>query len=185
MLRKVKTCAHFFITYLGDLYTESGQTLQCSFSSVSTPPIARVGAFFSIFRDLQDFHAFAPLRAQNFGKKLPYFLPISTEKSQKIAKFRSKFGKFSRNFAGISRKFRGAKRSRPSRVLPGFFPTFFSFLPGRCPPLCGLLANNFERVSLRPLSVTWLGRQASGGSPAGAQCSASRPPRRAAATAGG
>ena len=136
------------------MYTESGQTLQCSFSSVSTPPIARVGAFFSIFRDLQDFHAFAPLRAQNFGKKLPYFLLISTEKSQKFAKFRSKFGKFSRNFAGISRKFRGAKRSRPSRVLPGFFPTFFSFLPGRCPPLCGLLANNFERVSLRPLSAT-------------------------------
>ena len=33
---------------LGDLYTESGQTSQCSFSSVSTPPIARVGAFFSI-----------------------------------------------------------------------------------------------------------------------------------------
>ena len=105
--------------YLGDLYTESCQTSKCSFSSVSTPPIARVGAFKkSIFRDLQDFHAFAPLRAQNFGKKLPYFLPISTEKSQKIAKFRSKFGKFSRNFAGISRKFRGAKRSRPSRVLP-------------------------------------------------------------------
>ena len=106
---------------LGDLYTESGQTLQCSFSSVSTPPIARVGAFFSIFRDLQDFHAFAPLRAQNFGKKLPYFLLISTEKSQKFTKFQSKFGKFSRNFAGISRKFRGAKGSRSSRVLPGFF----------------------------------------------------------------
>ena len=33
---------------LGDLYTESRQTSQCSFSSVSTPPIARVGAFFSI-----------------------------------------------------------------------------------------------------------------------------------------
>ena len=113
--------------HLGDLYTESGQTSQCSFSSVSTPPIARVGAFFSILRDLQDFHAFAPLRAQNFGKKLPYFLPISTEKSQKFAKIRSKFGKFSRNFAGISRKFRSAKGSRSSRVLPGFFRTFFSF----------------------------------------------------------
>ena len=46
------------------MYTESGQTLQCSFSSVSTPPIARVGALFSIFRDLQDFHAFAPLESQ-------------------------------------------------------------------------------------------------------------------------
>ena len=135
---------------LGDLYTESGQTLQCSFSSVSTPPIARVGAFFSIFRDLQDFHAFAPLRAQNFGKKLPYFLLISTEKSQKFAKFRSKFGKFSRNFAGISRKFRGAKGSRSSGVLPDVL----HFFSGRCPPLCGLLASNFERVSLRPLSGT-------------------------------
>ena len=40
--------------YLGDLYTESGQTSECSFSSVSTPPIARVGSFFSIFRDLQN-----------------------------------------------------------------------------------------------------------------------------------
>ena len=84
-----------------------------------------MGAFFSIFRDLQDFHAFAPLRAQNFGKKLPYFLPISTEKSQKIAKFRSKFGKFSRNFAGISRKFRGAKGSRSSGVLPDVLQFFF------------------------------------------------------------
>ena len=109
--------------------TESRQTLQCSFSSVSTPTIARVGAFFRIFRDLQDFHAFAPLRAQNFGHKLPYFLLISTEKSQKFAKFRSKFGKFSRNFAGISRKFRGAKGSRSSRVLPGFFPGSSRVLP--------------------------------------------------------
>ena len=47
--------------YLRDLYTESGQTLEGSFSAVSRPPIARVGAFFSIFRDLQNFHAFAPL----------------------------------------------------------------------------------------------------------------------------
>merc|ERR1711904_283738 len=59
--------------YMGDLYTETGQTSECSFSSVSTPPIARVGACFSTFRELQDFHAFAPLRTQNFSKKIPYY----------------------------------------------------------------------------------------------------------------
>ena len=32
-----------------------------SFSAVSTPLIARVGAFFSIFRNLQECHTFAPL----------------------------------------------------------------------------------------------------------------------------
>ena len=89
----------------GDLYTESGQTLQCSFSSVSTPPIARVGAFFSIFRDLQDFHSFAPLRIQNFSKKRASFFHIFTEISQILTKFRSKFIEFQRNFAGISPKF--------------------------------------------------------------------------------
>ena len=67
-------------TYLGDLYTESGQTLQCSFSSVSTPPIARVGAFFSIFHDLQDIHAFAPLQTQNFTKKIANFFHNFTKK---------------------------------------------------------------------------------------------------------
>ena len=70
--------ARFAIADLGDLYTESGQTLQCSFSSVSTPPIARVGAFFSILRDLQDFHSFAPLRIQNFSKNLLDFFCIFT-----------------------------------------------------------------------------------------------------------
>ena len=30
--------------------------------------------------------------------------------------------------------------------LPGSSLTLFSFFPGQCPPLCGLLANNFERM---------------------------------------
>ena len=42
------------------------ETLEGSFSSVSTATIARVGAFFRIFQDLQDLHSFAPLRTQNF-----------------------------------------------------------------------------------------------------------------------
>ena len=54
---------------LGDLYTESGQTSQCSFSSVSTPPIARVGSFSPFFEIvLQDFHSLAPLRQTTVRK---------------------------------------------------------------------------------------------------------------------
>ena len=44
------------------------ETLEGSFSAVSTPQIARVGAFFSIFRDLQDVNSFAPLHTQKFNK---------------------------------------------------------------------------------------------------------------------
>ena len=65
--------------HLGDLYTESGQTLQGSFSAVSTPLIVRVGSFFSVFRDLQDFQSFAPLRIQNFSENLLHFFRIFTK----------------------------------------------------------------------------------------------------------
>ena len=58
-----------------------------SFSAVSTPLIARVGAFFSIFRDLQDYHTFAPLRPQNFSK-------ISTKNNKFLANFLQIFLKF-------------------------------------------------------------------------------------------
>ena len=40
------------------------ESVEGSFSSVSTPLIARVGAFFRIFRALQDLHSFAPLESQ-------------------------------------------------------------------------------------------------------------------------
>ena len=68
---RIRTIA--FIFNLGDLYTESGQTSQCSISSVSTPPTARVGAFFNIFRDLQDFRSFAPLRTKKISKTCRIF----------------------------------------------------------------------------------------------------------------
>ena len=42
------------------------ETLDGPFSAVSTHLIARVVAFFCIFRDLQDFHSFAPLKWQKF-----------------------------------------------------------------------------------------------------------------------
>ena len=44
-----------------------------SFSAVWTPLIARVGAFFSMFRDLQDFHSFAPLHIQKFNNMSLFF----------------------------------------------------------------------------------------------------------------
>ena len=50
----------------GDGMSSYHQTLDGSFSAVWTATIARVGAFFSIFRDLQDLCAFAPLRPQKF-----------------------------------------------------------------------------------------------------------------------
>ena len=53
----------------GGVHAPYLQTLDGPFSAVSTPPIARVGAFFSNFRDLQDLRTSAPLRLQNFRKK--------------------------------------------------------------------------------------------------------------------
>ena len=46
------------------------ETLEGSFSAVSTATIARKDAFFSIFRDLQDLHSFAPLQTQKLSKQL-------------------------------------------------------------------------------------------------------------------
>ena len=46
------------------------QTLEGSFSAVSTPNFATKASFFSIFRDLQDLQSFAPLRSPKFSKKL-------------------------------------------------------------------------------------------------------------------
>ena len=77
------------------------QTLKSSFSAVSTPPIARVGAFFSIFRELQDFHAFAPLRTQNFSRKFPYFFLFLQKKSQNL----QNFGQILQDFNEISLEF--------------------------------------------------------------------------------
>ena len=76
------------------------QTLGGSFSAVSKPPIARVGTFFSIFRDLQESHAFAPRQNQN----LSIFSKFRTI-SMMLMKFSRILNKFSSNFAGISANF--------------------------------------------------------------------------------
>ena len=66
-----------------------------SFSAVSTATIARNGAFFHIFRDLQDFHTFAPLRTQNF-EQIHHFC-------QNLTNLNGIFRNFA-NFIEISRK---------------------------------------------------------------------------------
>ena len=117
-----------FVTYLGDLYTESGQTLQCSFSSVSTPPIARVGAFFSILRDLQDFHSFAPLRIQKFSKNLLHFFRIFTNFlqsfGQNLFNFNEISPEFPQNFTEFTRMRAKDAAWGVSRIFPEFSPNF-------------------------------------------------------------
>ena len=82
----------------------SVQTLEGSFSAVSTATIATKYSFFQVFRDLQDFHTFAPLRSQNFSEKPSKFLPKFV-----IFEF---FSRFSMNFAIFRRNF--------DEILPEF-----------------------------------------------------------------
>ena len=81
------------------------ETWEGSLSAVSTPQIARVGAFFSIFRDLQDLHSFAPLRIQifckfssNFFVTLVHFLEKNADFASKSSFFKQILMKFYRNF---------------------------------------------------------------------------------------
>ena len=54
----------------------SQQTCRGSFSAVSKPIFATKYSFFSIFRDLQDLHTFAPLQTPKFCKFLRFFKTI-------------------------------------------------------------------------------------------------------------
>ena len=53
---------------LFQIFQQNYQTLEGSFSSVSKPIFASKYAFFSIFRDLQDWHSFAPVECENLSK---------------------------------------------------------------------------------------------------------------------
>ena len=127
------------------LYTESGQTLQGSFSAVSKPIFASKYSLESSRRDLHITLLCTALQSQNFVK-------ISAEKLRKFAKFYQKFHQFCRKFTkfdeiltGFRRNFTFSLNSLNIGGLPQISPTLFSFFPGPCPPPCGLLANNFER----------------------------------------
>ena len=87
---------------LGDLCTESGQTLQGSFSSVSKPMIATKYAFETSRRDLHN----TLLRTALLSQK---FCQIFAKKLLKITKSYPHFAKFCRillNFDEILSKFR-------------------------------------------------------------------------------
>ena len=64
---------------LGSVYETHGEThsppetLEGSFSAVSTPIFATKASFFSIFRELHDLHTFAPLQSQNFQNFAQHF----------------------------------------------------------------------------------------------------------------
>ena len=86
----------------------SARTFEGSFSAVWVPTIARVGAFFQIFRDLQDSHSFAPLHTQifvNFSSNFLQFFPtnlIIFSNFESISRvFKQILMKICRNFTGL------------------------------------------------------------------------------------
>ena len=84
------------------------QTLRGSFSAVSKPNFASKYSLESSWRDLQDLHAFAPLRPQYFSKFASNFLAFSKLdmlKSSIFFKFRRDFRWFSWNLVGFSQIF--------------------------------------------------------------------------------
>ena len=118
-----------------NLYTESGsgQTSECSFSSVSTPPIARVGAFFTVFRDLQDSPSHRSESKIEFQKKLAAFSRIFTKFCKCFIKICSILTKFHQNFTEFAESV-GSANSRVSLGLldcrsSGEIPDAPSMLP--------------------------------------------------------
>ena len=91
---------------------ENDQTLEGSFSSVSKPIFATKYSFFSILRDLQDLHTFAPLQTQNLRKNSSNFFRMFAQISAKILIFRQ----FSSNFAQILMIFFGISPNIPENV---------------------------------------------------------------------
>ena len=86
------------------------ETLEGSFSAVSTATIARLGSFYSIFRDLQDLHTFAPLQTQKISKNsfenfefFPSKLANFTDFQFNFIIFRTDFDEKNSGFDQISR----------------------------------------------------------------------------------
>ena len=98
-----------------EYFIQFRQTLGGPFSAVSTATIATKYSFFQDFRDLQDFHTFAPLRSQNFSKKVVTILSFLNKLNNlfnsnfmknalKLVFFFEILMKFCRNFTNIFRK---------------------------------------------------------------------------------
>ena len=88
----------------------SARTFEGSFSAVWVPTIARVGAFFHIFRDLQDSRSFAPLHNQIFVNfSFFYFCNFSHQISSFFAIFESISSVFEQMLMNFFRNFTGLK----------------------------------------------------------------------------
>ena len=100
---------------MGQLYTESGQTLQGSFSAVSKPNFASKYALESSRRDLHNALLCTVFESQFFRKT---FAKISSFFSQFLLFFRD-FSRFFRNFAKILPEF--LEISRKSIKFANFY----------------------------------------------------------------
>ena len=89
----------------------SARTFEGSFSAVWVPTIARVGAFFHIFRDLQDSHSFAPLHTQIFVNSSFVFLHFFPPNCIIFANFESISRVFEQILMKICRNFTGLKNA--------------------------------------------------------------------------
>ena len=104
------------------------RTLRGSFSAVSTPNFARKYSLESSWRDLQDLHAFAPLRPQYFRNVLSIFFEFFGKILQKFVIFEF----FSLIFAKILMKFYRNFADILENVEILNFPKFMNFL-GKIP----------------------------------------------------
>ena len=132
---------------LGDLYTESGQTLQGSFSSVSTPIFASKYSLESSRRDLHNTLLCTAFQSQifvkNFVEILRNFARFSLNFAEKFANLNEIFMKFRRNFSEL----RGAKHRRSSGGLPEVFRRFSGGFPRRYPVFSGKMLSTVRHFS--------------------------------------
>ena len=106
--RRVRSLVERFdIEPKSPILQQNDQTLEGSFSAVSTATIATKYSFCRVFRDLQDLHSFAPLHIQNlqifwvsiFFRKMSGFCQFSL----KLVIFVVILMKIHRNFVKFSR----------------------------------------------------------------------------------
>ena len=93
------------ISNLSPILQQNDQTLEGSFSAVSTATIATKQSFCRDFRDLQDLQSFAPLRSQNFNKTSSNFFVFLLNFPTKIAIFQHFSSNFDRILMNFYQKF--------------------------------------------------------------------------------
>ena len=124
---------------LGDLYTESGQTLQGSFSAVSTPIFASKYALESSRRDLHNALLCTVLNAQNFRQKSLKILLIFSPNFGEFDKFSLVFAQILPDFCRIF-AIRPRRNVQGTGRVPGGYPggspqfAFSRKLPHTAPP---------------------------------------------------